>query len=136
MDASLKSSGSDALFQSVPAVNNFLYPPLRPWDARVGGSLAERLELDRPGPSPFTVYVSVPYCRVRCNSCHCFKGLLPGHEDQSGLMEDYLDCLLRQIDAFAAMPRFASARCGAIYIGGGTASLLRPAQATRLIDRL
>jgi oxygen-independent coproporphyrinogen III oxidase len=128
-----------ALFRSVPTVNHFLYPPLRAFEpaaSAASGALPQRLALDRSNPSPYAVYVSIPYCRVRCNSCHCFKALLPGHEDRPAVMEDYLECVFRQIDAYAETPRFASARCAAIYIGGGTASLLQPLQAERLIHKL
>jgi oxygen-independent coproporphyrinogen-3 oxidase len=129
---------SEFLYRSVPQVNNFIYPPLRPSGPNDSTALAQKIELDHCGPegAPFTIFVSIPYCEVRCHSCHMFKGLLPSGQDRTSLLDEYLECLFQQIEAYAATTRFSSAKCGAIYLGGGTASLLSAGQVKRLIGKL
>jgi oxygen-independent coproporphyrinogen-3 oxidase len=48
-------------------------------------------------------------------------------------LNEYVDCLKIQLRGYADTIRFSSARCGALYIGGGTASLLAPDQVDDLI---
>lgn len=116
-------------------INFYQYPPPKPATLAEKLSLAEKLALDQSvaGDSLFTIFVSIPYCRSQCYSCRFFKRLLPFHVDRYGLLNDYLDCLDIQIKKYAATVRFSSAHCGALYIGGGTATLLAPDQVDRLI---
>lgn len=128
----------DFPYNLVPDVNFFLYPPMKSITKGEKFSLKEKLELDHSmsEDSLFTIYISIPYCRSRCNSCCCFRGFLPICEDKDAFLNDYLDCLIRQIHEYASTVRFSSARCGAIYIGGGTASVLSPYHVDRLIRAL
>ncbi len=128
----------DAPYHQQPHVDFFLYPPLHPITSEERLSLAEKLALDRPMALDclFTIFVSIPYCRSRCHSCHFFKGLLPPHADQYTFLGDYLDCLEIQIQKYANTVRFSTAQCGAIYLGGGTASLLGADQVDRLLGTL
>lgn len=125
-------------YNSVPAINFFLYPPIAPVADGRTRSLDQDLGLDQTSSSDavFVVYVSVPYCRNRCHSCCCFRGLLPGPGDGEQVVRDYVESLVRQIRACGATPRFSSRKCGAVYIGGGTASVLSAAQVDRLISAL
>jgi oxygen-independent coproporphyrinogen III oxidase len=131
------TSGRTAPYDTVPTINFFLYPPIEPV---AGGtrSLAGDLGLDcrTPEGTVFVLYVSIPYCRSRCNSCCCFRGLLPEGDSQHAFLEEYVDCLVAQARAYGAAPRFAGGRCGAIYIGGGTGSVLSPTQVDRLVRAL
>ncbi|HIE25736.1 TPA: radical SAM protein [Candidatus Poribacteria bacterium] len=125
----------DFPYRRLPYINFYQYPPLEPIDSVEGLSLSERLALDRPmeWDPIFTIFVSIPYCLSRCHSCPFFKNLLPSRVDKHALLDDYLDCLNIPIQKYANTVRFASARCGALYIGGGTASLLDPDQVDSLI---
>lgn len=119
-------------------VNSFQYPPMKPVPPSEQTALCGRLALDKPMPSPsiFTIFVSIPYCRTRCHSCEYFKSLLPRHIDSRAFLDEYLDCLERQMQQYGTTKRFCSATCAAVYIGGGTASLLFPDQVKRVIDAL
>lgn len=76
----------------------------------------------------FGVYLHIPYCESKCRYCDFYsKGR------SFSVPPAYIDALLREID------RFCNCDCGALrpdtlYFGGGTPSLLSPAQAARLID--
>ena len=125
-------------YHQTPGVDFFLYPPVHPSTPEEKHSLSNKLNLDQPMPDPglFSVFVSIPYCRSRCHSCHFFKQLLPSHADQESLLGEYLEALENQIEKYAATARFSTGCCGAVYIGGGTASLISPPQFTRLMDAI
>lgn len=128
----------DFPYKSEPKINFFLYPPMKPVTLDESVSLKEKLALDTEMKYDplFTIYISVPYCRARCHSCACFRGFLPECEDKESFLNDYLDCLVRQIKGYSATVRFSSAKCGAIYIGGGTASVFAPYQVDVLIKAI
>lgn len=78
----------------------------------------------------FGVYLHIPYCRSKCNYCDFYS---KGGADR--VPEEYIWALLRE------MGRFSNCDCGrlqpdTVYFGGGTPSLLTPAQVARLLDEL
>jgi oxygen-independent coproporphyrinogen-3 oxidase len=135
MGIAMKETNFDFPYHQTVSANLFLYPPPKPVSPAEKLALAEKLGLEEPmSQTPlFTVFASIPYCRSRCHSCHFFKGLLPRGVDRYALLNDYLDCLETQIQKYAATVRFSSARCGAVYLGGGTASLLAADQVDRYL---
>jgi len=117
-------------------INNFLYPPLRPIDPSQGTvAMDALLPLDQsmPDARDYAVYVSIPYCRVRCHSCHCFRGFLPQRKGREEAIQQYVDAVEKQARAYGRSARFSSARCGAVYIGGGTGSVLTETQLNQLM---
>jgi oxygen-independent coproporphyrinogen-3 oxidase len=70
------------------------------------------------------VYLHIPFCRARCSYCdfNTYVGL-------EALFEPYVNALLREI----ALTGDASAQAHTVFFGGGTPSLLSPAQISRLI---
>ncbi len=125
----------DFPYRQPSAVNFFLYPPVKPATPTEKLFFAEKLALGEPMSWDrfFTIYVAIPYCRVRCHSCHFFKTLFPPDADRYALLNDYLDCLEIEIARYADTVRFSSAHCGALYLGGGTPSLLAADQVARLV---
>src|SRR5580704_14586269 len=88
------------------------------------------------------IYIQVPFCRTKCTYCNFHTGVF-----SSGLYSPYVDGLVREItehDALyhAAGVATAACRCAAsdavdtVYIGGGTPSLLDPAELDRILDSL
>jgi oxygen-independent coproporphyrinogen-3 oxidase len=135
-------AGSDLsvenFFRQRPYRNFFQYPPINIDAATLNGiDWVDELglEVDRSGED-FTVFVSVPFCRVRCNSCPYFVTLLPSNKDQDAVATAYTKKLLLQFSAFSGTKRFTTAKCRAIYIGGGTASLLSPTNIKDIIRAL
>jgi oxygen-independent coproporphyrinogen-3 oxidase len=124
-------------YKEEPKVNFFLYPPMKASPDGIS-SIGEKLDLHKnmEYDSIFTLYISVPYCRKRCNSCNCFRGFLPGQGDNNAFLDQYVDTLIDQMKAYSNTRRFSEATCAAVYIGGGTGSVLSPAQIKRLVEEV
>jgi oxygen-independent coproporphyrinogen-3 oxidase len=77
------------------------------------------------------VYIHIPFCRSRCSYCDFATG-----QYESGLSERYVDALLREISTFDAAHTLSddARRADTIYFGGGTPSLLTPAQVRRILE--
>lgn len=76
--------------------------------------------------SPIAAYVHVPFCRQRCGYCNF--SLLANRDD---LFDRYLVAIEREL-AWLESPRPVSS----IFLGGGTPSILAPAQMERLLASL
>lgn len=72
----------------------------------------------------YGLYVHIPFCQSRCRYCDFTS--TPG---QSAVPDAYITALLRDFEAFAPQGR----RPATVYFGGGTPSLLAPAQVRRLL---
>ncbi|MHB1021198.1 MAG: radical SAM family heme chaperone HemW [Acidobacteriaceae bacterium] len=81
------------------------------------------------------IYISVPFCKAKCSYCNFASGVFA-----AGRMQQYVDrvCMemagvrARAVTLQAQMPE----RVDSIYLGGGTPSLLAPAQLRQLFERL
>ena len=74
----------------------------------------------------FGVYFHIPYCFSRCRYCDFYAA-----GAARAVPDAYVDALLRALAGFAAaLPEPPDT----VYLGGGTPSLLTPAQAARLIS--
>ncbi len=67
------------------------------------------------------MYVSIPFCKFKCTYCNFASGVFPQAE-----LDRYLAALEREIRRF-------SGHADTVYFGGGTPSLLAPAQWDRLL---
>ena len=72
------------------------------------------------------LYVHIPYCVRKCNYCD-FCSLPNGRGEVPG---DYVDTLCAEILSYRTEPRRV---IDTVYFGGGTPSLLSPAQAERIV---
>jgi oxygen-independent coproporphyrinogen-3 oxidase len=71
------------------------------------------------------LYLHIPFCASICNYCNFNRGVF-----ESGLKDRYVDALEREIRAAEGEIREPA---DTIYFGGGTPSLLEPAEIGRLI---
>ena len=87
---------------------------------------------DRPWP-PRSAYLHIPFCHRRCFYCDFAVVPLGDHADgaDSGSIAAYLELLLGEIAAAPAGPPLAT-----VYVGGGTPSMLTPAQVGSLLAAL
>jgi oxygen-independent coproporphyrinogen III oxidase len=93
-------------------------------------------ESKRPSPaSALGVYVSIPFCRAKCSFCNFASGV-----SSPASIEAYVAQLCHEI---AAAPLTAArlhatlpATVDTLYFGGGTPSLLEPAQLRRIFAAL
>ncbi|MFJ4209034.1 coproporphyrinogen-III oxidase family protein [Paenarthrobacter sp. NPDC089675] len=111
-----------------------LYPPTL-WENQVGTDLAENhLGFTNVG-GDYVLYVSVPFCRIRCHSCPYFIELLSIH-DTRDKEQRYTDALVTDLERWAQEPRWKSGSLRAVYIGGGTGSVLKTANLRRITDTI
>ena len=73
------------------------------------------------------LYVHIPFCSSRCSYCDFATGLY-----QSELAERYVQGLVNEIRA----SQYSGEVVDTIYFGGGTPSLLAPAQLERILAAL
>ena len=91
---------------------------------RDGVSRVERVSARQPR-QPFGLYVHIPFCASRCP--YCDFATAPA---RSALRSRYLDVLETEIRREGE--RLGRPRVATLYVGGGTPSLLEPAEVARL----
>ena len=74
---------------------------------------------------PVGIYVHIPFCAAICNYCNFNRGL---HDDS--VRQRYVDALIADIRSYAD----PSIEADTIFFGGGTPSLLDPAELGRIIQ--
>jgi oxygen-independent coproporphyrinogen-3 oxidase len=77
-----------------------------------------------PHPHVLGLYLHIPFCSAICNYCNFNRGLF-----DEALKTRYVDALVREVEGRPERGRAADT----IYFGGGTPSLLEPAEIGRLI---
>lgn len=99
------------------------YPPVDRFSTDVGprqhGAWLEALDPD----AALSVYVHIPFCRRLCWFCACRTQVL---REGAGV-ERYLDAVKREIDVVAAKLGRRQ-RCVSLHWGGGSPTILTPAQ--------
>ena len=84
--------------------------------------------------TPFSVYLHVPFCRVRCGYCD-FNTYTAG-ELRGARQDQYADTLLREVQlARGVLDAAGSLRpASTVFFGGGTPTLLPPGDLARMLD--
>jgi oxygen-independent coproporphyrinogen-3 oxidase len=77
--------------------------------------------------TPAGLYVHIPFCSSRCSYCDFATGLY-----ERELADRYVRAIVEEIRS----TRFVGQRVDTIYFGGGTPSLLEPAQLDRILSSL
>jgi oxygen-independent coproporphyrinogen-3 oxidase len=77
--------------------------------------------MDRAG-----IYIHVPFCRSRCSYCDFATGAF-----EAALAETYVGALAREVESFRLDD--VHIEVDTVYFGGGTPSLLTPAQVSRVL---
>jgi oxygen-independent coproporphyrinogen-3 oxidase len=75
-------------------------------------------------------YVGIPFCKGRCSYCSFFSADI---DKNSGLIEQYIDCLLKEILAVKKIIKDNNINIYSVYIGGGTPSALPLFQLKRVL---
>jgi oxygen-independent coproporphyrinogen-3 oxidase len=78
--------------------------------------------MSKPG-----IYIHIPFCRSRCSYCDFATDVYKNAET----VERYVSALTREIENFPATETVDT-----IYFGGGTPSLLNPAQLEKILDAI
>ncbi|QAY61360.1 coproporphyrinogen III oxidase [Microbacterium protaetiae] len=99
--------------------------------APADGLLPADLPVD--AAAPFSVYLHVPFCRVRCG--YCDFNTYTATELRGARQDQYADTLLREIGLARAVLDAAHGRRAAstVFFGGGTPTLLPPGDLARML---
>ncbi|MHB8539500.1 MAG: radical SAM family heme chaperone HemW [Candidatus Acidiferrales bacterium] len=76
------------------------------------------------------IYVQVPFCQTKCTYCNFHTGVVA-----RSLYRPYVDAVCREIDESRVL-RDVTVAVDTIYLGGGTPSLLEPADLGRVMDAI
>jgi oxygen-independent coproporphyrinogen-3 oxidase len=77
---------------------------------------------------PAGIYIHIPFCRARCSYCDFATGAY-----ESALAERYVRAVAGEVAAFRTLED-ATDSVDTIYFGGGTPSLLAPAQVAHILS--
>jgi putative oxygen-independent coproporphyrinogen III oxidase len=98
--------------------------------APIDGSLSAPVDPD----TAFSVYLHVPFCRVRCG--YCDFNTYTATELRGARQDQYADTLLREIDLSRGVLEAAGPLRPAetVFFGGGTPTLLPPGDLGRMLE--
>lgn len=99
-------------------------------DLSVETALVQQKMLADIAPNDCGLYVSIPFCPTRCDYCSFVSY---SNQKLFDLIPAYLEKLMEDIRATGRMINELGMRLRSIYIGGGTPSILTPAQISRLL---
>ena len=80
-----------------------------------------------------SVYVGIPFCPTRCTYCSFVSRTISKH---AGLLQSYLDCLLKEIAVTGRLLAQSGKTVRTVYIGGGTPTTLDNSQMAVLLDAI
>jgi oxygen-independent coproporphyrinogen-3 oxidase len=110
----------------------YMYPPRQAYRAlspEVTRQFPDLVERSLAQSAEINLYVHVPFCRQICNFCNLYA-LNEGKDE----FQHYVDTVLREATAYAALAD--RKQVASLYLGGGTPSLLSPAQVEQLVQGL
>ena len=97
--------------------------------AMTGAELC-RPSVDLPSNNRLSIYVHIPYCQSECPFCAFL------HVAAKVDFTRYANCVAKEAGWYAHHPCSRNTTLSAIYFGGGTASLLRPAHIARILGAI
>ncbi len=77
------------------------------------------------------IYVHFPFCFSECLFCNSFP-----HKVNQTIQQEYLQCLLREMEIFAAYGVFAGKKARGIYFGGGTPTSFNNAELGAVLEKI
>ncbi len=87
----------------------------------------EFVNMTRGFDRSFGLYIHIPFCLSKCRYCDFYS-----EEYRPAVFDDYLEALIKEIRLYGKL--IPDLKLETIYIGGGTPSLLKPAQLDRLVE--
>ena len=81
-------------------------------------------------PLDYSLYIGIPFCPSRCSYCSFVSCNL---DRDRKLVQPYVDCLCRELEAIRAQADQAGLHLQTIYIGGGTPTSLSAGQLRQLM---
>ncbi len=109
-------------FVSLPKMWIYLYPYLQRTELSVN-DVRKFLQQPAPERGKKTLYMHVPFCDTICTFCPFVRST--NYQDK---LQPYVDALIKELKAIAGTPRIQGVALDAIFVGGGTPSVLSPDQ--------
>ena len=78
-----------------------------------------------------TAYIHIPFCKTKCLYCGFFQ-----NGTQQETEDEYIRCLVDELELAADSPRLRDGLIHAVFIGGGTPTSLSPANADLLLKTI
>lgn len=103
------------------------YPPFSSWKSAEAPALQNQLRSDRT-PAPLGLYVHIPFCQRKCDYCYYLSYI----QKSPACIDNYVNSLLAELDLYKQSSALAGQQLNYLYFGGGTPSLLSPAQLRKL----
>ncbi|GGD08910.1 radical SAM family heme chaperone HemW [Hyunsoonleella pacifica] len=100
----------------------FHHPPKFLWEKGV---------LPKMSWTDYTLYVHVPFCRDICTFCTFERKKL-----EKGSLSQFMNSVIKEIDIVLQKSDFSKSKPRAVYLGGGTASLLSVSDLEILINKI
>ncbi|MFD2171689.1 coproporphyrinogen-III oxidase family protein [Tumebacillus lipolyticus] len=108
-------------YKKLPNMWNYLYPFISAGPNPVE-TVSQFLNSTRtPLPGTKSLYVHIPFCDTICTFCPFIRST--NYQDK---LQPYVDALLKELKVIAATPYISQFKLDAIYVGGGTPSVLSP----------
>lgn len=85
---------------------------------------------DLAGKRTASLYISIPFCPTRCSYCSFVSKTI--ERDGQRLLNDYVNCLARELYETLKLIDELGIKLLAVYFGGGTPSVLEPNDIERL----
>jgi oxygen-independent coproporphyrinogen-3 oxidase len=113
----------------------FIFYPTTMWHNPFGSSFVKtNLDLNTPC-GDYVIYISIPFCRVRCSGCPYFVSLLTP-KDPRNIEDAYVEALVKDIKKWGTYSRWQKSKLRSIYIGGGTGSILKVSNLEKVLNAL
>ncbi|WP_157721922.1 coproporphyrinogen-III oxidase family protein [Tumebacillus avium] len=109
-------------FSSLPKMWVYLYPYLSRGELTVE-HVHQFLQQAAPNRGKKTLYMHVPFCDTICTFCPFVRST-----NYADKLQPYVDALVKELKTIAATPRMQGVALDAIFVGGGTPSVLSPQQ--------
>lgn len=96
-------------------------------------ALAEREVLAQTSSRDVSVYIGIPFCPSRCSYCSFPAAVVRDYQEQ---VLPFLDGLLWEMEQVGRALQEQGRRVHCLYVGGGTPTILRPADLERMASLL
>lgn len=127
-------TGAPPLETQTTAGNYFVsnYPPFSFWKPDLVPELEKALQQPPKEGTELGIYTHIPFCRKRCHFCY-FKVYTDKDAQE---IRNYIDAVIRELDAYVSKPFVGGRLPHFVYFGGGTPSYLSETQLRYLTDSM
>lgn len=101
----------------------------KPLPGMMAGTMLQEFALQPAQPT--ALYLHIPFCNLRCSYCSFYRNHFEAEQ-----VEEYVQALLAELDFLQLQGVFAKQRPEAVFFGGGTPSVLNPAQISALLNKI